>query len=82
MKKKLLYLAAFIFAVSLFHSCEGALENCQTCRYNVYVNDVYTDSQLEAEYCGADLIARKAAPDVSVEAPPGTFTVTKFECDN
>ena len=81
MKKKLIYLGSFFLLASLLHSCED-IENCKTCRYNVYVNDVWVRSELEAEYCDADLLARQAAPDVTVEAPPGTFTVTKFECDN
>lgn len=81
MKKTLLYLGAFMLTASMFTSCEEVLENCDTCRYNIYVNDAFVRSELEAEYCGADLIARKAAPDVTVENPPGTFTVTKFECD-
>ncbi|MDX2413586.1 MAG: hypothetical protein QNK33_00210 [Bacteroidales bacterium] len=81
MKKKLLYVGAFLLVASTFSSCEDILD-CQDCRYNVYVNDVFTYSELEKEYCDTDLIARKAAPDVTIEAPPGTFTVTKFECDN
>ena len=80
MKKKLLFVGAFLLTAAMFTACEG-LETCQTCRYNIYVNDVLSGSELETEYCDADLIARKAAPDVTVEAPPGTFTVTKFECD-
>lgn len=78
MKKKLLFLGTLIIIAISFSSCEELLDNCETCRYNVYEDGVLNASLTygEAEYCGADLIAKKAALDVSV----GNKT-TKFECD-
>ena len=78
MKKKLFFLCAlFIIAIS-FSSCEGLLENCENCRYIVYV-DGTPDPGLtygEAEYCNAELLTLKAASPIVV----GNKT-TKFECD-
>lgn len=76
MKKKLLYLGAFLLIVSFASSCEKLKDNCKQCRYNTYVNLAFTSAELEAEYCGTDLITRQAAPDVTVGD-----SVTKFECD-
>ena len=66
-----------MIAVS-FSSCEGLLDDCEVCRYNVYEDGIKNDNLTygELEYCDTDLIARKAAPDITV----GT-TVTRFECD-
>ena len=75
-KRRLAFFAACLLIAFSFGACEELLDDCETCRYNVYVDGVFSYSELEGEYCGADLIAKKAAPDVTV----GT-TVTKFECD-
>ena len=80
MKKKFFYLAALILIAISFTSCKDII-NCENCRYNVYVNDVFSYSEFEAEYCGADLVARKAAPDVVIGQGTATVTATKFECD-
>jgi len=77
MKKKLLYLAAFFLLAISFTACEDLL-NCETCRYNIYVDGVLDPALTysEAEYCGAELAGLKAAPDIVV-----VNRVTKFECD-
>jgi len=79
MKKKLFFLAAIIFMIASFSACEKIKEICETCRYNVYVDGIKDDllTYGEAEYCGSDLISRKAAPDINI-----LNKVTKFECDN
>lgn len=76
MKKKLLYVGAFLLTASIFTSCEGILDNCKTCTLNTYENGVLINSARAAEYCDSDLIAIQATPDVTV----GT-TVTKWECE-
>lgn len=81
MKKKILFFIAFLVIAAGITSCEKTSEHCETCRYNVYINGVFSYSELEAEYCGADLVARKAAPDVIVGEGTDHETVTKFECD-
>lgn len=81
MKKKVLFFAAFLVIAAGITSCEKILENCEICRYNVYINGVFSYSELEAEYCGSDLVARKAAPDVITGEGSDHETVTKFECD-
>jgi hypothetical protein len=78
MKKKVLYAVALLMMASLFNSCE---DSCKTCSYVIYdSNDEFVRSELAAEYCGADLIARQAAPDVVV-GEGDLLTTTKFECD-
>lgn len=77
MKRKLIYLGAFLLISFSFTSCEALKENCKQCRYNTYVDGSYSYSEFEAEYCGTDLITRQAAIDVVVGS-----SVTKFECDN
>ena len=75
MKKKVLYAAAFLFIAWAAQSCE-ALSDCKFCRY------VMTDSVTgevtygnETEYCGAELLAKEAAPPVTT----GALTTT-VEC--
>ncbi|MBS0011710.1 MAG: hypothetical protein KFF49_09895 [Bacteroidales bacterium] len=82
MKKKIFFFSVYLALAAGLTSCEGMLENCETCRYNVYVNDVLSYSEMEAEYCGADLITRKSAPDVITGEGTAHETVTKFECDD
>ncbi len=75
MKRKIKYAAAFLFLVWAATACE-ALEKCKFCR------EVMTDSTTgdvtygnETEYCGADLLAKEAAPPITV----GPLTTT-WEC--
>ncbi len=82
MKKRILIFGAFLLIAVGLYSCEELLGNCETCRYNVYdVNGSLLYSELEAEYCGADLIAKKAAADVVTLEGTANETTTKFECD-
>ena len=77
MKKKLLFLIAFLLLAVSFTACEDLL-NCETCRYNTYVSGVKDPALTygEAEYCGAELATLKALDDVVVGN-----NVTKFECN-
>ena len=82
MKKKVLIFASFLLLAAGLTSCEGLLDDCETCRYNVYDKDMnLLYSELEAEYCGAELIAKKAAPDVVTGEGTDNEKTTKFECD-
>ncbi len=74
MKRKLLFGAAFLFVVWAATSCE-ALTDCKFCKNVTYENGVVVNEGSETEYCGADLIAKEATPDVTV----GSLT-TKVEC--
>jgi hypothetical protein len=74
MKKKLLFGASFVFIAWAVTSCE-ALSDCQFCKNVTYENGSVINSGAETEYCGADLIAQKAKPNVIV----GSLT-TKVEC--
>ena len=78
MKKRALYLAAFLIAASCFSSCEGLLSNCKVCSLNYYENDVLTNSVSEAEYCDEELIAVQIAPNEDL----GGGVVAKWECLN
>ena len=75
MKKKLVFLAAFILAISGLSSCEALLGNCKICSLNTYENGLQINSQSEAEYCDDDLIWVLAQPDIVAGS-----TVTKWEC--
>lgn len=81
MRKRILVFAAFLVIAAGVTSCENLFQHCEICRYNVYVNGVFSYSELEAEYCGSDLAARKSAPDVVTGEGTAYETVTKFECD-
>ena len=80
MKRKLLFGASFLFIAWAATSCKS-LTDCQTCKF---VTRKTSDNSIVnegggTEYCGASLIAFKAAnPDV-----PNTTngTITKLECN-
>jgi hypothetical protein len=74
MKTKLLFGAAFLFVAWTTTSCE-VLSGCKVCKDVTYENGAVLFSGVETEYCGADLIAKEATPDVTV----GTHTI-KVEC--
>ena len=76
MKKKALYIGAFLLIAASFSSCEDLLNNCKICALNTYEDDVLISSVQEAEYCDAELIAIQATPDVTVGN-----TVSKWECE-
>jgi hypothetical protein len=75
MKRKLLFGATFLFLVWAATSCE-AISGCKKCKNVTYENGSVVSSSGETEYCGTDLIAKEATPDVTV----GTIT-TKVECN-
>jgi hypothetical protein len=80
MKRKLLFGASFLFIAWAFTSCE-AIKDCQTCKLvtrKTSDNSIVTEGG-GTDYCGASLIAVKAAnPDI-----PNTVngTITKLECN-
>jgi len=78
MKKKLLYLGAFLLTVALFNSCDLLDETCQDCAVNVYDGDTFIRSEQGGEYCGDELIAFKATPDYTDPITGYTF---KAECE-
>lgn len=79
MKKKIFFAALVMFIALGFNSCE-ALSDCETCKI-VTKNSggTVTDSGVEAEYCGAALIAFKAANPTVTD--PVTGSVTSLECN-
>ena len=79
MKRKIFAAVLFLFIAFGFNACE-ALSDCETCKI-VTKNSSgdITDTGVEAEYCGAALIAFKAA-NPTVEDPV-THSVTKLECN-
>ncbi len=74
MKRKLLFVASFLFIAWAFTSCE-ALSDCGFCKNVTYENGTVILEGSETEYCGEDLIKKKATPPVTV----GALT-TKVEC--
>jgi hypothetical protein len=77
MKKKLIYLGAFLITAALFNSCDLLSETCQDCAINVYnAQGVFQYSIDDGEYCGDELIKFKAIPDYSI----GDLTA-RAECE-
>jgi hypothetical protein len=74
MKRKLIFGAAFFCIMWGFTACEDILD-CKFCRNVTYENGVVVNEGPEVEYCGAELIAKEATPDVTV----GSLT-TKVVC--
>ena len=74
MKKKLLFVAAFVLLALAFNSC-SVLNNCKMCALVSYENGSVINTGTETQYCGTDLLTEEAKPDVTV----GTIT-TKHEC--
>jgi len=74
MKRKLFLGASFLFIAWAFTSCE-ALSDCGFCKNVTYENGSVINEGTETEYCGQDLITKKATPPVTV----GALT-TKVEC--
>lgn len=75
MKKKLLYATVFVLIAWSFTSCNSLSKNCKFCKTVTYENGNVVNSGTETEYCGTDLIAKEATPDITV----GSLT-TKVEC--
>ena len=79
MKRKIFAAVLFLFIAFGFSACE-ALNDCETCKIVTRDKDGnITNTDVEGEYCGATLIAWKAA-NPTVEDPI-THSVTKLECN-
>ena len=74
MKRTLIFGATFLFIAWAFTSCES-LSDCGFCKNVTYENGSVINEGTETEYCGQDLIVKKATPPVTV----GSLT-TKVEC--
>jgi hypothetical protein len=74
MKRKLVLGAIFLFFTVAFHACES-LSDCGYCRNVTYENGTVVNEDAETEYCGDDLVKKKATLPVTV----GSLT-TKVEC--
>jgi hypothetical protein len=74
MKRKLLFAASFLFIAWAFTSCE-ALSDCGFCKEVTYEGTDLINESAETEYCGQDLIVKKATKPVTV----GSLT-TKVVC--
>jgi hypothetical protein len=79
MKRKILSAFLFLFIAWGFTSCDK-LNDCEVCKLITKDSQgAVTDTGVEAEYCGAALIAFKAAnPTVT---NPVTGEVTSLECN-
>jgi hypothetical protein len=78
MKKKLLYVGAFLLTVAMFNSCDLLGETCQDCAINFYDGAEFKFARESAEYCDEDLILFKAAPDYTDIT---TGYTAKAECE-
>jgi hypothetical protein len=80
MKRKLLFGASFLFISWAATSCK-TLTDCQFCKIVTRTSTgIEVSSGSQSEYCGADLVAYKAAnPSIT---NPVTGNVTKVECSN
>ncbi|MCX6334794.1 MAG: hypothetical protein NT092_10920 [Bacteroidia bacterium] len=78
MKRKILSAVLFLFIAWGFNACE-ALSDCEICKI-VTKNSggTVTETGVEAEYCGATLVALKAANPTVTD--PVTHNVTSLEC--
>ena len=66
MKRKLFYVAGFIFMVFSIDSCDS-IKNCKVCSQNTYdSSNVLITAGSETEYCNADLIKIQATPPVTI----------------
>ena len=74
MKRKLIFGASFLFIAWAFTSCD-ALSDCGFCKNVTYENGSVVNEGSETEYCGTDLVTKKATPPVTV----GSLT-TKVVC--
>ena len=74
MKRKLIYGIFFLMTAWAFTSCE-ALNDCGYCKDVNYENGSVVNESSETQYCGDDLIRKKATPPVTV----GSIT-TRVEC--
>jgi hypothetical protein len=76
MRKKLIIALFFFLMAWGFTACESDCEFCKLVTRTPAGDEV--DSGAEAEHCGAELIAFKAAnPDIT---NPVTHNITRLEC--
>ena len=79
MKKKIIYAACLIVLAYAATSCKKILNNCEFCKIVTRTSGgTEVSSTGETEYCGADLIAFKAANPTITN--PVTGNITKVEC--
>lgn len=79
MKRKIYSAILFLFIATGFSACD-ALSDCETCKMVTKDSSGnITDSGVEAEYCGAALIAWKAANPTITD--PVTHSVTYLDCN-
>lgn len=79
MKKKICYLSFLVMLACAATSCKKALNDCEFCKIVTRTSGgTEVSSTGETEYCGADLIAFKAANPTITN--PVTGNVTKVEC--
>ncbi|MCU0461309.1 MAG: hypothetical protein MUF36_04745 [Bacteroidales bacterium] len=79
MKRKIFAAVLFLFIAFGFNACE-ALSDCETCKIiTKNSSGAITDTGVEAEYCGAALIAFKAANPTITN--PTTGEVTSLDCN-
>jgi hypothetical protein len=74
MKRKLVFGATFLFIAWAFTSCE-ALSDCGFCKDVIYENNAVLSESIETEYCGEELIKKKATAPVTTNN-----LTTKVEC--
>jgi hypothetical protein len=77
MKRKFLFAAAFVFVTWSVTSCEKTCQSCQIVTRTSSGSIVQSGSA--TEYCGADLVAFKAANPTITN--PVNGNVTKVECN-
>jgi hypothetical protein len=65
MKRKLIFGVSFLLCVWAVTSCE-ALSDCGYCKEVEYENGSVINESIETEYCGIDLINKKATKDVTI----------------
>ncbi len=74
MKRKLVLGVTFLIFAMAFNACES-LSDCGYCRNVTYENGSVVNEDSETEYCGDELVKKKATLPVTV----GSLT-TKVEC--
>ncbi len=74
MKRKIIFGASFLLIAWAVNSCES-LSDCGYCKDVIYENNVVVNSGPETEFCGVELIKRKATPPLTTGSQ-----VTKVEC--
>jgi hypothetical protein len=63
MKRKLIFASGLILIAIAFTACE---KTCKVCATNTYESGTLVIPGAESEYCGPDLLAKEATPDINV----------------